>query len=118
MKDKEKNKSENSSRRSFLKKMGAGVGAVSLAGLTGGAILKDGEVKAKSGKKVKLLSPDGKLVEVDQADIKPAKKLLEESKEEARLGLPDRKFCMVIDLAKCANACCSMPGRSYVTQRS
>ena len=57
------------------------------------------EAKAKSGKFVKLLSPDGTLVEVDQDDIKPAKEIVAELKEAARAGLPNRKFSMVIDLA-------------------
>ncbi len=53
---------------------------------------------------MKLLSTDGKLVEVDQDDIKPAKEIAAELKEEARAGLPNRKFTMVIDLARCKNA--------------
>ena len=60
--------------------------------------------KAKSGEKVKLLSPDGTLVEVDKDDIKPAKEIVAELKTEARKGLPNRKFAMVIDLARCKNA--------------
>jgi Fe-S-cluster-containing dehydrogenase component len=101
MDDSEKGKS---SRRNFLKKVGVGVGAVSLAGIAGSSMLKGNEAKSKSGKKVKLLSPDGKLVEVDQSDIKPAKEILAELKSEARAGLPNRKFSMVIDLARCKNA--------------
>jgi Fe-S-cluster-containing dehydrogenase component len=101
MDDKEKS---GSSRRNFLKKVGIGVGAVSLAGVAGASILKGEEAKAKSGKTVKLLTPDGKLVEVDQDDIKPAKEILAELKTAARAGLPNRKFSMVIDLAKCKNA--------------
>jgi molybdopterin-containing oxidoreductase family iron-sulfur binding subunit len=62
------------------------------------------EEEALSGKTVKLLAPDGTLVEVDESKIKPAKAIVEELKEEARLGLPDRKFGMVFDLSKCANA--------------
>ena len=101
MDDSEKGKA---SRRNFLKKVGAGVGAVSLAGIAGTSFLKGDEAKAKSGKTVKLLAPDGKLVEVDQADIKPAKEVLAELKTEAIAGLPNRKFCMVIDMARCKNA--------------
>lgn len=101
MDDKEKSKS---SRRNFLKKVGVGVGAVTLASVAGTSALKGGEAKAKSGKTIKLLSPDGKLVEVDQNDIKPAKEIVEELKTAARAGLPNRKFSMVIDLARCKNA--------------
>jgi Fe-S-cluster-containing dehydrogenase component len=101
MDDSEKGKS---SRRNFLKKVGVGVGAVTIAGVAGTSMLKGGEAKARSGKTIKLLSPDGKLVEVDQNDIKPAKEILAELKTAAREGLPNRKFSMVIDLARCKNA--------------
>jgi Fe-S-cluster-containing dehydrogenase component len=98
------NEKVRSSRRNFLKKVSVGVGAVSLAGVAGTSILKGGEAKARSGKKIRLLSPDGKLVEVDQDDIKPAKEILADLKTAAREGLPHRKFSMVIDLARCKNA--------------
>jgi molybdopterin-containing oxidoreductase family iron-sulfur binding subunit len=102
MKELEENVSEMSSRRNFLKKVGIGVGAVSIAGVAGTSVFAGS--KSKSGEKIKLLSPDGTLVEVDKDDIKPAKEIVEELKSEARKGLPDRKFVMVIDLAKCKNA--------------
>lgn len=93
----------SSSRRKFLKNIGAGVGAVSLSGIALTGAVTSGE-EAKSGVMVKLLSPDGKLVEVDKNDIRPAGKNVKELKEEARTGLPGHKFVMVIDLAKCKNA--------------
>lgn len=96
------NENDKSSRRNFLKKVGVGVGAVSIAGVAGTAALAGGS--AKSGEKIKLLSPDGTLVEVDKDDIKPAKEIVANLKEEARMGLPNRKFSMVIDLARCKNA--------------
>jgi Fe-S-cluster-containing dehydrogenase component len=96
------NESERSSRRNFLKKVGVGVGAVSIAGVAGTSVLA-GSSK-KSGVKMKLLAPDGTLVEVDKDDIKPAKEIVAELKEEARKGLPNRKFAMVVDLARCKNA--------------
>lgn len=98
----EKNE-DRSSRRTFLKKVGAGVGALSVGAMAGTSVIGPA-VGEKSGKMVKLLSTDGKLVEVDQSDIKPAKELVAELKEEARAGLPNRKFTMVIDLARCKNA--------------
>jgi Fe-S-cluster-containing dehydrogenase component len=99
MKDHEEN--DQSSRRNFLKKVGIGVGAVTIAGVAGTAALSG---KAKSGEKIRLLSPDGTLVEVDKDDIKPAEEIVAELKTEARKGLANRKFVMVIDLAKCKNA--------------
>jgi Fe-S-cluster-containing dehydrogenase component len=102
MKELKENENEMSSRRNFLKKVGIGVGAVAVAGVAGTSVVAG--AKSKSGEKVKLLSPDGKLVEVDKEDIKPAKEIVEEMKTEARKGLPNRKFVMVIDLARCKNA--------------
>jgi hypothetical protein len=75
MKKIENNGEEKSSRRNFLKKVGIGVGAVSLAGVAGTSLLTGKGSKTKSGKTVKLLTTDGKLVEVDKEDIKPAKRL-------------------------------------------
>jgi Fe-S-cluster-containing dehydrogenase component len=98
------NKSGKSSRRNFLKKVGIGVGTVSLAGVAGNPLVLGSGVNTKSGKTVKLLSAEGKLVEVDQDDIKPVKEAVANLKDKARKGLPDRKFVMVIDLAKCKNA--------------
>ena len=104
MKNTENTEENASSRRNFIKKVGIGVGAASVAGVAGSSLLKGNENRAKSGKTVKLLAPDGKLVEVDQDDIKPAKEIVAELKEIAKQGLPNRKFGMVIDLARCANA--------------
>ncbi|MBP1665827.1 MAG: hydrogenase [Bacteroidetes bacterium] len=103
MMSKEQNKSDKPNRRKFLKDLGAGMGAFSLAGIGGTAALTAGKA-AKSGEKIKLLSPDGKLVEVDKDDIKPAENREKELKAKAKTGLPGHKFIMVIDLAKCKNA--------------
>jgi molybdopterin-containing oxidoreductase family iron-sulfur binding subunit len=102
MKEKKGERNEGSSRRSFLRKMGAGIGVVSIAAIPGASALE--AVKSGSGKKVKLLSTDGTLVEVDMENIRPVVKETDKLKDEARKGLPDRKFVMVIDLAKCTNA--------------
>lgn len=102
MKGIRKKDSSTSTRRSFLRKLGAGLGAASVAGIPGSVVM--GNNSAGSGEKVKLLSPDGKLVEVDKENIRPAKEAVAFAKDEARKGLPGRKFGMVIDLSKCANA--------------
>jgi Fe-S-cluster-containing dehydrogenase component len=102
MKEMDDHEGKQSSRRNFLKKVGVGVGAVSIAGIAGKSVI--GGARLKSGEKVKLLSPDGKLVEVDKDDIQPAKEAVAELKAEAKKGLSNRKFVMVIDLAKCKNA--------------
>jgi len=60
---------------------------------------------ASSGEKVKVLTTDGKLIEVDAEQVGLAKKKeVFISREAAREGIPNRKFVMVIDLAKCKNA--------------
>jgi len=58
----------------------------------------------KSGNKVKLLTVDGQLVEVDGDQVKPVRKPVGVSREEAKKGIPGRKFVMAIDLARCNNA--------------
>lgn len=104
MKETAKNNRDKSSRRSFLRKVGLGVGAISVTGVTGNSLLSGSESRAATGKTVKLLSPDGRLVEVDEAHVQPAKEIVANLKEEARIGLPNRKFGMVIDLSRCGNA--------------
>ncbi len=100
----ENKESGNSSRRKFLRNMGLGVGAITVAGVAKAAMTEGSVAVSKSGKMVKLLTTEGKLVEVDVNDIKPSKEIQAELKNEAKKGLPNRKFAMVVDLAKCANA--------------
>lgn len=96
-----KNEKPDNSRRKFLKNFSAGVGAASLAGA---GILAGSSAHASSGKKVKVLTVEGNLVEVDPKALSDVKPDTEKMREIAREGLPNRKFVMVIDLAKCANA--------------
>lgn len=100
----ENKKTENGStnRRKFLK-----LGLLSSVTAVAGASLisnltSEEELKA-SGEKIRLLTPDGKIVEVDAANINnyPEAHI---TPAEARKGIPNRKFVMVIDLAKCTNA--------------
>ncbi len=96
-----KNEKPENSRRKFLKSFGVGVGAASLAGA---GMLAGNTAIASPGKKVRVLTTDGTLVEVDQEALSTVKPDTEKLREIAREGLPNRKFVMVIDLAKCANA--------------
>jgi Fe-S-cluster-containing dehydrogenase component len=97
---------DNNSRRKFLK-FGIGLGAASVAGAITGKIVADGlktSIPSK-GEKVKVLTPDGKLIEIDAAQVELAKKeSVYISPKASREGIPNRKFVMVIDLAKCKNA--------------
>ncbi len=86
------------SRRDFLRK-----GLITGSVLAAGASLFSScskEEEVPSGEKVKLLSPDGKLVEVDSSHIHHCGA----SPKEARKGIPGKKFVMVIDLSRCSNA--------------
>ena len=56
-----------------------------------------------SGEKVKLLSVDGEIIEVDKAFLKPVPHMPSVSNDEIRKGIPGKKFVMVIDLARCKN---------------
>jgi len=92
------------SRRKFLQSIGlAGASAVA-----GSALLLQGcsESNTASGNKVKVLTADNKLVEVDVAHLKPGDKIqdLKYLQKRGREGIPGKKFVMVVDLAKCKNA--------------
>ena len=56
-----------------------------------------------SGEKVKLLSADGEIIEIDKALLKPVPDLPQISNSEARRGIAGKKFVMVIDLSRCKN---------------
>lgn len=93
------------SRRKFLQNLGlAGVSAVG-----GSALLLQACSDPKnegSGKKVKVLTQDNQLVEVDVANLKPSDNIkdLDYLQDRGREGIPGKKFVMVVDLAKCKNA--------------
>jgi Fe-S-cluster-containing dehydrogenase component len=95
--DESKNEKKNS-RREFLKKgLIAGAGVVA-----GGSLIAAyaDKPEKESGEKVKALTTDGQIIEVDKSYIKTPRVSIEESHQ----GIPGRKFVMVIDLSKCKNA--------------
>ncbi|HNW72690.1 MAG TPA: 4Fe-4S dicluster domain-containing protein [Bacteroidales bacterium] len=95
MKEQSKNKS---TRREFLKQ-----GLVAGAGIAAGTGLISSLLDARTSEsveKVKVMTTDGQIREVDIAQLK----LPRVSREESHYGIPGRKFVMVIDLAKCKNA--------------
>ncbi|MEI6575249.1 MAG: 4Fe-4S dicluster domain-containing protein [Bacteroidota bacterium] len=57
---------------------------------------------AESGEKVTLLTTDGKIVTTDKSNLESC--CAPVSPAEARIGIPGKKFVMVVDLAKCRNA--------------
>ncbi len=92
---------ENHGRRNFLK---LGLLSGGAAALTGVGFNAFGDTE-KSGEKVKVMTTEGELVEVDSNAIKHVGGCSSTmSNEDARKGIPGKKFVMVIDLAKCKNA--------------
>jgi molybdopterin-containing oxidoreductase family iron-sulfur binding subunit len=96
-------KPKNNSRRDFIQYVGmAGIGGLAL----GGALFAGYHHQhAKNDQKVRLLTTDGKLVELDSLELKEvAKDALTELQRRGREGILGKKWVMVIDLAKCRNA--------------
>ncbi len=102
--EKDNHKKSGKLRRKFLK-LGILSGVSAVAGVSLGSNTDPAEEpdKEETGEKMKLLTPDGKLVEVDKASVNNYPEAYI-SPEESRKGIPDRKFVMVIDLSKCKNA--------------
>ena len=97
------NENEQNTRRKFLK-FGLLAGGTTLAALAIPGCGKIGEdASVQTGKKVKVLTADGKLVEVDSSHITHHASDDPFSPEEVRQGIEGKKFIRVIDLAKCAN---------------
>ncbi len=89
------------SRRAFIT---GGLTGAACASCSCGKNESSSEVTAKpSGEKVKLLSVDGEVIEVDRAFLKPVPDLPRPSNEEERKGIEGKKFVMVIDLSRCKN---------------
>ncbi len=90
----------DSSRRHFLKK-GFSIAAGTILG--GGVLAsctKDPEPR-ETGEKVKVLTADGKLLEVDRGHALCCNV---PTSKDVRKGIPGRHFVMVIDLSRCRNA--------------
>ncbi|MDH5366481.1 MAG: 4Fe-4S dicluster domain-containing protein, partial [Cyclobacteriaceae bacterium] len=88
-------------RRNFcLKAVSATIGAIGGTGL----VAQSCKQSESSGETVSLLSPDGKLVQVDKSALPPVSNVPPVSPDEARKGIPGKHFVMVVDLARCRNA--------------
>ena len=88
-------------RRDFLKT--AAIATVA-ATACGSLACSCSSKKATVSEKVKLLSPDGEIVEIDSAYLNHQEHMAIVSKLEARQGIAGKKFVMVVDLARCKNA--------------
>ena len=90
-------KKKSTSRRRFIKS-GLAVGISTVAG--GGIVKAFSDGIEESGEKTKLLTTDGKLVEVDKKHVHSHSG----PEINMRKGIPNKKMVMVIDLSKCRNA--------------
>ena len=89
------------SRRQFLKQISTG-GILAASGLALNSLASCNE---SSQEKTTLLTTDGKLVQVSSSEIEEMEHLQHAvPPEEARKGIPGKKFVMVVDLSKCRNA--------------
>lgn len=89
-----KKKKENS-RRSFL---GKGL-KFSLAATAAGAVVSK-VIGRNDEESVEIMTTDGELIQVPASEVKE----IAPPKYNPREGMPNRKFVMVVDLAKCRNA--------------
>ena len=100
----DKNKS---SRRKFLDKglkLGI-VGAIGGFGLSKITSKLNAANDESSGEKMELMTTDGTIIQVDSSEVMEVKHAEEHDKKyNVREGNPNRKFVMVVDLAKCKNA--------------
>ncbi len=91
---------QNKSRREFL---AAGILTTMAVACNSNHSPSPADDIQASGEKVKLLSVDGNVIEVDKAFLKPVPHMPSVSNVEARKGMPGKKFVMVIDLSRCKN---------------
>ena len=95
------------SRRKFLDKglklgLITALGGVGLSKLVSKLNAKPDE---KSYYKMELMTTDGTLVQVDSSEVREIEQVTDHDiKYNVREGFPNRKFVMVVDLAKCKNA--------------
>lgn len=91
------------SRRAFFGKLALfGGGAIAGAGVIYSGIKYENSKDPKG--KVRLLTADNKLVEVDASQIAPVAGPEKVLQQRGREGIAGRRWVMVIDLAKCRNA--------------
>lgn len=101
MKEDNKIPEKKSGRRNFLKLGLLAGGGAAAAGIGLNALAGDD----KTGDKVKLMTTDGKVVEVDSGMVEEISTCgVPVTESEARKGIDGKKFVMVVDLSRCRNA--------------
>ncbi len=99
--------SSEKGRRDFLRKGALGVTLAACGSLVFSSCntsAGEDSLPPEPGDTVKVLTPQGELVEVGRSYLQHTHHVHEVSYEEARKGIEGRKFVMVIDLARCNNA--------------
>ncbi|MFA8299995.1 MAG: 4Fe-4S dicluster domain-containing protein [Hyphomicrobiales bacterium] len=113
-KDKTPNKEDNindDSRRGFLRKgLAIGIGVIA-----GGVAINEGiqfekrkeeALALRKGQRLKIITAEGKEKIIEPESLKPVSTKAEKAylQKRGRIGIPGRKWVMVIDLSKCRNA--------------
>lgn len=94
---------KKSSRRKFFEKM-AYVGSGAIAGASVVYAGLEYEQHKDPKEKVRVLTADNKVVEVNPEELRPVTGSLEDLELKGREGIPGRRWVMVVDLSKCRNA--------------
>ena len=92
------------SRRSFLKTAAVATVVAAACGSVACSCTSKNTTAISSPGKVKLLSPDGEIVEIESAYLNHQEHMNIVSKLEARQGIAGKRFVMVVDLSRCKNA--------------
>ena len=98
---------ENSkkSRRKFLDKgiklgLATAIGGIAISKFTSKASARNAKA---SGETMELMTTDGHLIQVDSTEVMEHEAMNHKPDYNIREGIPNRKFVMVVDLAKCEN---------------
>ncbi|PIQ15731.1 MAG: hydrogenase [Flavobacteriales bacterium CG18_big_fil_WC_8_21_14_2_50_32_9] len=91
-------KDNKKSRRKFLK-LGVKLGAIASIGTVAVAKALDNKDKEEM---VELMSTDGSIIQVPASEVQEV--AIKPENYNSREGFPNKKFVMVVDLAKCKNA--------------
>tara|TARA_R110001583_G_scaffold11264_5_gene51253 strand:- start:2886 stop:3866 length:981 start_codon:yes stop_codon:yes gene_type:complete len=100
-----KNNTKNSRRKFLDKGLKLGiVTAIGGIGLTKLASKLTAQTESHSGEKMELMTTDGTMIEVDSSEVMEMDNSRKHEEYNVREGMPNRKFVMVVDLARCKNA--------------
>jgi Fe-S-cluster-containing dehydrogenase component len=93
---------DDQSRRNFLKTSALATATMACGSLA--CSCGSQHEHPKTGEKVKLLTQDGEIVEIDSSQLDHDHHMAMAGKIQVREGIPGKRFVMVVDLARCKNA--------------